>query len=169
MTRLIGEGKTVCLYHASETDLAWITDTEQAPENAPFIIGWSIEKHCEAFNNPDLVYLMIREKLTMKLVGFCILAGLTLPHQSLELRRMVISEKGKGFGREALQVIKKWCFRDHGAHRLWLDVKEQNIRALTLYQSEGFIREGILREAVKNENQYESLIVMSILESEYIE
>jgi diamine N-acetyltransferase len=53
------------------------------------------------------------------------------------------------------------------AHRLWLDVKEWNLRARTLYEREGFRYEGTLRECCKETTGYSSLIVMSILESEY--
>ena len=59
------------------------------------------------------------------------------------------------------------AFRDLGAHRFWLDVKSANVRALTLYRSEGFVEEGRLRESVRNGAGWDSLIVMSLLEPEY--
>ena len=80
----------------------------------------------------------------------------------------MISSKGKGFGRESLKLIKMIAFEELKAHRLWLDVREKNERAQNLYKSEGFIEEGILRECILHEGVYESLIMMSILESEYI-
>jgi RimJ/RimL family protein N-acetyltransferase len=51
--------------------------------------------------------------------------------------------------------------------RLWLDVKESNERARHVYESEGFLVEGILRECLKGEYGFESLVVMSILRDEY--
>ena len=59
------------------------------------------------------------------------------------------------------------AFRDLGAHRFWLDVKSANTRALALYRSEGFVEEGRLRESVRYGAGWDSLIVMSLLESEY--
>jgi diamine N-acetyltransferase len=41
------------------------------------------------------------------------------------------------------------------------------MRACHLYESEGFVREGVLRECIWNGETYESLIVMSMLEQEY--
>jgi len=64
-------------------------------------------------------------------------------------------------------MVKKLCFEEWRAHRLWLDVKEHNMRARHLYESEGFVREGVLRECIRNGETYESLIVMSMLEQEY--
>ena len=58
------------------------------------------------------------------------------------------------------------AFRDLGAHRFWLDVKARNLRAQRLYLSEGFVEEGRLRESVRTDEGYDSLVVMSMLESE---
>ena len=59
------------------------------------------------------------------------------------------------------------AFRDLGAHRFWLDVKSKNVRAQALYRSEGFVEEGRLRDSVRTDDGYDSLIVMSMLEHEY--
>ena len=80
---------------------------------------------------------------------------------------MVVQAKGSGFGRAALRVAKKVAFDDLGAHRFWLDVKARNSRAKALYDSEGFVVEGELRDAVKVADGFDSLIVMSMLRPEF--
>jgi len=100
-------------------------------------------------------------------VGFLILIGCRSPNQSLELKRMVVQSKGAGFGRAALRVAKKVAFDGLGAHRFWLDVKARNTRAKALYDGEGFVVEGQLRDAVKIAGGYETLIVMSMLQPEF--
>ena len=74
-----------------------------------------------------------------------------------------VVHRGLRFGFAAL------AFGDLGAHRFWLDVKTHNVRAKALYDKEGFIEEGRLRECVRTDGGYESLVVMSLLESEYAE
>ena len=69
--------------------------------------------------------------------------------------------------RTSLRVAKKIAFDDLGAHRLWLDVKLRNERAKALYDSEGFVVEGTLRESVKVAGGFESLTVMSMLRHEF--
>jgi RimJ/RimL family protein N-acetyltransferase len=68
-----------------------------------------------------------------------------------------------------VRLLKRIAFRDLGAHRFWLDVKLLNTRALALYQSEGFVEEGRLRESVRivGADGYDSLVVMSLLDREY--
>ncbi|XEC94472.1 GNAT family N-acetyltransferase [Paenibacillus tarimensis] len=81
--------------------------------------------------------------------------------------RLVVDDKGKGIGKKALRLIKKWAFEELRAKRLWLNVKVSNSRAKYVYESEGFSLEGTLRECLKNDNKFESLYIMSILRSEY--
>jgi RimJ/RimL family protein N-acetyltransferase len=84
----------------------------------------------------------------------------------------VLQTKGQGFGRAALRVAKRVVFDDLGAHRFWLDVKQRNARAQAFYDSEGFVIEGTLREAVRTRLEdgkvgYDSLVVWSMLRSEF--
>lgn len=103
---------------------------------------------------------MILEKVEDgEAVGYVILANL---HKSVELRRIVVAEKGRGYGRAAVRQIKRLVFEELGAPRPWLDVKENNSRARHIYTSEGFTIEGTSRECL------EPLVIMSILEREYI-
>ena len=63
--------------------------------------------------------------------------------------------------------MKRFAFEEREAHRLWLDVLEDNQRARGLYLSEGFIEEGRLREAVWTGERHASLVLMAMLASEY--
>lgn len=55
----------------------------------------------------DILHLSIEERSTNKLIGYVILAGITNPNHNIEFRRIVISDKGHGFGRETLKLVKK--------------------------------------------------------------
>jgi diamine N-acetyltransferase len=158
---------TIRLRPTTPADIPFVYETEHAEENRRYIIPWSAEQHLQSLSDPDHCHLIVEEAQSGRSVGYIILAGLQNPHHNLELMRITIGEKGKGYGREALRLIKHRAFEEKGAHRLWLDVKEQNERAKALYVSEGFVVEGTLRECLKTGEQYESLIVLSMLETEY--
>ncbi|MDH3670077.1 MAG: GNAT family N-acetyltransferase [Gammaproteobacteria bacterium] len=101
-------------------------------------------------------------------VGFMVFCGLDSPAQSIELRRIVISEKDQGYGRAALQLAKRLAFDEFSAHRFWLDVFTDNRRAEQSYESEGFVREGVLRDSYRVEGQYKSVVILSMLAPEYL-
>ena len=139
-----------------------VTALEQEAENSSFIIPYPLSRHQQVIEDPDEEHLSIFSH-DGQMLGFIILAGLKNPHQSLEFRRIVIREKGKGWGRLALKAVKQYCFEKLHCHRLWLDVFSFNERARKLYLSEGFREEGLLRECYKTEEGYKSLVLMSML------
>ncbi len=100
-------------------------------------------------------------------IGYALFMGITDIHRSIQLKRFVITVKGKGYGRASLERFKQLVFEQWQAHRFWLDVKDHNQRARYLYRSCGFTEEGILRECLRSGERYETLILMSILEQEY--
>ncbi|UFJ39275.1 GNAT family N-acetyltransferase [Brevibacillus humidisoli] len=166
----IAQSERIRLRHAGRDDLPFILRTEGETENRQYVSQWSGEQHHTAMLNNDYAYLLIEALAERRPLGYVIIAGLKNPNRSVELLRIALAERGKGYGREALQLIKHWVFTECRAHRLWLDVKEGNGRAQHLYRSEGFVIEGTLRECIKVEgssDDYESLIVMSILSGEY--
>jgi diamine N-acetyltransferase len=150
-----------------QSDLDFVLTLENDPENLPFITPWERTQHEAAIRFPDFRHFILEGGPGLEAVGFLILIGCRSQHQSLELKRMVVRSKGQGYGRAALRVTKKVAFGDLSAHRLWLDVKKRNTRAKALYDSEGFVVEGELRESVKVQGGYESLIVMSMLATEF--
>lgn len=161
------EFDSIIIKNTKECDLDFVVKCEREPNNAQYVGQWTKEQHRNALVQEDILHLIVEDKTAKKNVGYIIIAGLTNSNRNIEFRRFVISSKGKGFGRKSLKLIKKIAFEELKAHRLWLDVREKNERAQNLYKSEGFIEEGILRECILHEGAYESLIVMSILESEY--
>jgi diamine N-acetyltransferase len=150
-----------------QSDLDYVLSLEQDPANLPFITPWERTQHEAAIRFPDFRHFIIEAGAGLDAAGFVILIGCRSQNQSLELKRMVVQEKGLGYGRAALRVVKKIVFDDLGAHRFWLDVKERNARAQGLYQSEGFVLEGRLRDAVRVDGGRDSLIVMSMLAPEF--
>lgn len=163
------ESPQISLLTASPEDIPFLQELEQQSENSRFVIPYTPQHHLACIQNPDLQYLLIAEHASEKIVGFVLLAGLSQPDRTLEFRRIIISQKGRGLGRESISLIQHYCFEELGHHRLWLDVFEDNSRAIHLYESLGFVKEGLLREAIQTGNAVRSLLVYAMLAPEYRE
>lgn len=150
-----------------QSDLEYVLTLEQDPQNLPFITPWERTQHEAAIRFPDFRHFIIESGDDLGAAGFLIFIGCKSHHRSLELKRMVVQHQGQGVGRAALRVAKKVAFDDLGAHRFWLDVKTHNTRARALYDSEAFVVEGVLREAVRVAGGFESLTLMSMLAPEF--
>lgn len=166
MKKIIKKSDLVTLRLTEYRDLDFVIESENEPENAKYIGNWSKEKHSESLANSNILHLIIEDSKTNQSIGYIIMAGLDNPNHNIEFKRFVICDKGKGFGKESLKLIKEYSFSELNGHRLWLDVRCKNKRAQSVYKSQGFKEEGILRECIYYKGNYESLIVMSILEYE---
>jgi diamine N-acetyltransferase len=164
---IITQYRRIRVRATTEDDLDLILQIEREPENVGFIAQWSREQHLETITDPDKAHWIIQAEADQRVLGYLILLNLNTPDRCILMKRIVIAEKGKGYGREALQLVKQAAFERFGAHRLWFDVMTHNQRARYVYQSEGFVEEGILRECMKVDDKFVSLVIMSMLEGEY--
>ncbi len=167
MGEILKKSEKIILRPTEVKDLDFIINAEREKENAQYVGQWSKEKHVEAFSNKDILHLVIEDVNTNDLVGYLIMAGIESKNNNIELKRIVICKKNEGFGRETLKLVKELSFNELGGHRLWLDARIKNKKAINIYRLEGFKEEGVLRECVLYEEKYESIVIMSILESEY--
>ncbi|UCD95704.1 MAG: GNAT family N-acetyltransferase [Candidatus Zixiibacteriota bacterium] len=151
----------------TEADLGLVLKLENDDENASFIRQWPIDQHRSALADDNIAHMIIQKKSNKAVVGYIILIGLKNPNRSINFKRIVIARKGEGFGRASVRLLKKLAFEKLEAHRLWLDVVEFNERAYKLYESEGFVPEGVHRESLKQGDRFVSVNIMSMLAHEY--
>jgi len=156
----------VLLRPTTAQDLPLVLQIEAAARQGS-VLEWTRERHLQALQDPSWGHRMIMAEGQPMPVGYLILSAGDNRHRSVELTRLVVEEKGGGHGRAALRLVKAFAFDELGAHRLWLDVFEGNRRARSLYESEGFVTEGTLRECILRDGRFDTLVVLSLLEAEY--
>jgi len=115
-------------------DIGYVVGLEANPTTAPFINPWARQRHVASIEDPDENHAII--EASGRRVGFVILAGLQDP-TGVELRRLVIGPKGQRYGRSALAAVLAWA-QTRQESRVWLDVYDDNARAIALYRSAGF-------------------------------
>ena len=78
------------------------------------------------------------------------------------------SARNRGLGSWATALTRDYAFGGLGLHRLSLDVFSINPRAEHVYSGAGFVREGVLRDAILlPDGSYCDDVLMSILEDEW--
>lgn len=151
---------------ATAADLVWILETEAGARAGGFLSGSTREEHEAALASPENEYWIVEEDGTP--VAELILRSVNSRQQNVELQRIIVTRPERGIGREIMRWALDRCFREHGAHRVWLDTFPENTRAQHVYRSLGFIEDGLLREAVRwTDGTRRSLIMFSILRPEY--
>jgi UDP-4-amino-4,6-dideoxy-N-acetyl-beta-L-altrosamine N-acetyltransferase len=77
------------------------------------------------------------------------------------------SERGKGYGTEALALTIRYAFDHLNLNKLYCEVYSDNERAVRLYERVGFIKEGLLRQHVYRDGAYRDALYLSLLRPEY--
>jgi|SRR5579872_1329562 len=154
------------LRSAVTDDIPALVALEQRPFAREFVGQWSAERHRATLCGSDARYF-VSETAAGQLNAYVILRGLSEDSGSVELKRIVVAEPGQGLGRILLTETLRLAFDELSAHRVFLDVFEDNARARHLYESLGFVYEGTMRDAARRNENWCNLCMMSMLEGEY--
>ncbi len=102
-------------------------------------------------------------------MGFCALFGIEWNNRSAKLAIAIgePAQRRKGYGREAMQMFLRYAFHEMNLERIQIYVISYNEHAIRLYDSLGFVREGVLRRAVYRSGRRYDLIVMGLLREEW--
>jgi RimJ/RimL family protein N-acetyltransferase len=157
----------------SETMWRWINDRELVLFNnayRPVHEATHQEWFANTLKRQDLAIFGIRTRPEDRLIGTCQLHTIHPVHRSAELQIRIGEEawRGKGCGRETVQLLLATGFRDLNLRRIYLHVLANNAVAIRLYEKVGFIREGLLREAAYIDGRYEDLLLMAMLKRDFL-
>ncbi len=73
----------------------------------------------------------------------------------------------KGFGGEATRLMVDYAFATLNLHRIQLHVCAENAPAIRIYEKAGFVKEGVLRQAMYRRGRYVDFWVMGILREDW--
>lgn len=162
------ESPRLFMYDATKEDIKLIMHMEQSHANNRFICMGSEEEHRKEVDEADYMLLLFREKSDDRVMGYALIR-LDFKSNVFELRRIVITEKAKGYGREALKAIIRYAFSETNTNRFWLDVYTEHTVGIKLYESLGMKKDGVLRQSYLSDRGYLDQCIYSILREEYKE
>ena len=160
------ETKRLNILEATELDIDVVIALESHKDNRDFLWIGTYEEHKSEIADKKQILFVFKEKQTNATIGYSLIR-LDYKSDIFELRRIAISEKGKGYGKEAMHALFKLAFEDMGMNRLWLDVYPDNLIGLSLYKGLGMHKDGVLRQGDKTDRGYLDRVIYSMLKSEY--
>ena len=81
----------------------------------------------------------------------------------------IISEcQNRGLGKDALGTVLHYLFREMNLNRVWLITHASNLKAIGLYLSLGFIKEGLLRQVHFRNGSYQDAVIMAVLRENWL-
>ena len=168
-------GEKVCLGPVLNSDLAllfnWFDTLEIVSASAPYRPVSEAKFHQwlgGAANDTSRVLFVIRRKGDLRLLGHVHISNIQPVARSADIGLGIglASDRGQGYGGEALTLAVHYCWRELNLQRVALTVLSHNPRAQGLYERLGFQAEGRLRRATYVDGQFHDVIIMGLLRPE---
>jgi diamine N-acetyltransferase len=156
-------------------------------EDIPLIVDWKNDRKLTHMMNSYIPITLMQEEALYSLeqedyktcrflieaeedaAGYCGLAAIDRVSRRAELF-IAIAEpdmQGKGYGKEALDLLIEFAFNDHNLNRLYLTCFTDNETAINLYKKSNFTIEGTLRNHTFCNGNYKDMLIMALLRSEW--
>lgn len=165
------EGHQIVLTPVTPADsdqlFVWINDRELVRLHGPFRTISKTEHRAwmdQAVADNGRAIMAIREG-PERLVGLIQLTNSHDVNRSIELRIRIgdPSDRGRGLGRQAVEMACQHAFKVLGMERVVLYVFEDNRQAIAAYEATGFLSEGLMRRAAFIEGEWKNVQVMGRL------
>jgi RimJ/RimL family protein N-acetyltransferase len=144
----------------------WINDHDLVVLNAPFR-EVSRPEHDAWFSRirsqKDVALFMIEDTESGKAIGSCQLLNIHPVHRSAELQIRIgcSASQNRGSGSEAVRQLIAYGFSKLDLHRIALHVFATNLRAIRVYEKNGFVREGLHRQAACIDGRWVDVVSMA--------
>jgi len=149
----------------------WGDDPEIARRNEPYLPK-NLDRERDFWLNPGgdprRVFLAVRRIGRREIAGYVQITGIHPIHRSASLGILIgkAEDRGRGLGREAMELTIRFC-RDHlNLSRLALAVHADNDAAIGLYEKLGFATEGVLAKAQFIAGRWVDLRLMALVGAE---
>lgn len=156
-------------------DAEMIRSWRNSPEVADFMYRndpISIEEHqkwmSHILSSPDSTFCRIIENDGQP-IGLMSLSSISTRHHSCEWGGYLAPDAAKGIGSGKAVILEslRVAFVDLNLNRVVVEVLTDNSRAISLYESVGFVREGLLRQRAWHGSEPKDAFIYSILKSDW--
>lgn len=134
------QGERLILREACIADSEFMSSVEQDEDNSPWVANWPLGWRVARLGDDDFLQVIIERKDGTP-TGFIIFRDMLQKEKQIQLKRIAIIDKGKGYGKEALYLAQKLAFEIFNTRRLYLGTKAANLRAQSIYKATGFVAE----------------------------
>lgn len=119
-------------------------------------------------NNSTVMRCIIADKKDNSPLGTIIISDIDYPNGNghIHIKMAKNNVRGKGYGTDAINTIVKYAFSELRLHCIFANIISYNIASIKLFEKCGFQKEGILRDRIYKNGQYNDVFVYSKLSGE---
>lgn len=123
----------------------------------------------ESDTNSRFLFAVI-DKDRKEFIGWTSLSDIQFKNRVADLSIAILREenRNRGLGRDTLNVLLNFAFYELGLHKVKLSVHSNNTPAIKMYETAGFVKEGIDRQALYQDGNWLDVYYYGILDFEWI-
>lgn len=131
-------------------------------------LEWYVQD-TNVLGSSDVFIFKAIDTATETVVGHISLGSISQKNSAARVSRVFIDpqQRGRGFAARMLTEVLRFGFEQLHLHRIALGVYSFNEAAIRAYTRAGMQQEGCSRDVLKYENEYWSLVEMSMLRPEW--
>lgn len=128
-----------------------------------------IERNASPKLDDEIIHWAIHIAESDQFIGYCMAAYIDTFNQKCRFGMTMGAKEewGKGYGREALEAVVRFIFGELKLNRIQCEIYDFNERSIRLFESVGFVREGVCREAVWKRGRFANEYVYGLLRSDF--
>jgi len=170
-------GNKIYLRPISENDVDWICQGENSPDvreamffSLPITLSREKEKIQQYLESQESIVLIIVENETNIPIGQTAFFRIDYISRSTIFYLVIFNSDywSLGIGSEVTEVMINYAFQTLNLNRIQLHVCAENTPAIKIYQRTGFVKEGVLRQAMYRNGNYVDFWVMGMLRQDWL-
>lgn len=155
------------LYVLENDQSVWEISNTSAPYSK-FVLKQYLENaHRDIFEVKQL-RLVIVENKEGRTVGFVDLFDYEPRHRRAGVGIIVYDEKdrGKGYGKESLQLVAEYAFAQLNLHQLYAHIAEDNTASISLFENLGYVKAGERRDWLISDKGFKNDLIYQLIHEE---
>jgi diamine N-acetyltransferase len=150
------------IYAIENDESVWEVSQTQTPYSR-FLIKQYLENcHKDIYEVKQLRLVIVTNE--EEAVGFVDLFDFDPKNDKVGLGILVLSEaRGKKYGREALELLIDYVFKNLYVHQIYANVLEDNFVSIKLFENLGFLKSGVKKDWILEGNQYKSEYLFQLI------
>lgn len=142
------------MYHIENNESLWQYSLTNTPFSRALLQQYIDNSHRDIYDVKQL-----RLAICLKddaLLGFIDVFDFEPLHKRAGIGILIANKKdrGKGYGKEALQMLQNYCYTHLHLHQLYANISSENINSQTLFEQCGFKKVGLKKDWVFNSGNF---------------
>jgi RimJ/RimL family protein N-acetyltransferase len=157
--------------HLSFKYTTWLNDKNTTKFNSHGIFPNTIEKTKQYINDiqssKSEIVLAIIEKISSNHIGNISISSIDYINSNADIG-ILIGDKtthGKGYATQAFKEVISHCFNKLNLHKITAGTSADNIAMQKVIEKLSMSKDGVLRDAIKRDNEYIDIYIYSLLNS----